>query len=596
MSTSNEKYAHFRQFFNSLDTDGNGVVRRKELHAAVQGSLGDALAQAFDTLDDNADGTLTWEEFAQLLARLPGVPDGDLSTESLFALIDRDGSGTISAQELLHVLASLGTELTLEGAEAMVREFDHDGNGAIDLKEFAGLLNELRNHPPAPQTNAPPHVVLNMDVNNTVIMFDSATGADPRALISMVLANSTWGTVDETGERWTPITRDPSVVAPGRGLVTYTSFVAQRVPITGDVREQKRLRRSMLREFVSEGKPGEIYLPQAERLFAALQLPEAIAGSELARAAGLGGKTVVLLPSFLRLLWRLSSEGRSFTVVFRTFGHDLDQFVVEYNALWEARHPLFPLRGQPGAVVRDGSDGGPDMRVRLRSMDGCGTYHRTGTGAGEQDLVLVMGTIEQPEQATVDGRKSYEARIAAGEPLRLIRGSEGIREYLAEQTRRPQTLALRDFYQGWEQAACTAPGGKSLLVEDDAPDVLQIFFDDHILPLDAKIVDARRAKAGAPALPIAAVYGSHLIRAEPLRAIGEPDYFYEAVVEAEKRWRERGSRLCALARALGDLDHLRKALAALSTHGATKNLSYTPHQQSDAVLLTSSEVTFEDDI
>lgn len=87
-----------------------------------------------------------------------------------------------------------------------------------------------------------------------------------------------------------------------------------------------------------------------------------------------------------------------------------------------------------------------------------------------------------------------------------------------------------------------------------------------------------------------------LIRAEPLRAIGEPDYFYEAVVEAEKRWRERGSRLCALARALGDLDHLRKALAALSARGATKNLSYTPHQQSDAVLLTSSEVTFEDDI
>lgn len=83
-----------------------------------------------------------------------------------------------------------------------------------------------------------------------------------------------------------------------------------------------------------------------------------------------------------------------------------------------------------------------------------------------------------------------------------------------------------------------------------------------------------------------------LIRADPLRAIGEPDYFYEAVVEAEKRWRERGSRLCAL----GDLDHLRKALAALSARGATKNLSYTPHQQSDAVLLTSSEVTFEDDI
>jgi hypothetical protein len=172
-----------------------------------------------------------------------------------------------------------------------------------------------------------------------------------------------------------------------------------------------------------------------------------------------------------------------------------------------SRHPLFPLRGTPGAVVRDGSDGGPDLRMHLSSADGCGTYHRVGTGAGAQSLPLVLGTLEQPAEATLEGLRSCEARAQAGEPLRLIHGSAAIIPYLAEETRRPRTLALRDFYQGWETADCKALGGKSLLLEDDAPDPPQLFVDDHILPADAKIVDARRAREGAPVLPIAAVYG-----------------------------------------------------------------------------------------
>lgn len=594
MHATSDKHASFRRLFASLDVDGDGVVQRKELIAAAQSSLAGVFAAAFAALDDDGDGTLSWDELRAFLARMPEAPDDGLDTQGLFALIDRDGSGTITAQELLHVLTALDPEFTLAGAEAMVREFDHDGNGTIDLKEFTSCLDDLRAHPPAPQTDASPHIVLNMDVNNTVIMFDSATGADARALISMVLANAAWGTIDASGERWTPASREPSVVAPGRDLVTYTSFVVRRIPMTGDVQEQKRRRRDMLREFVSVGQAGEVYLPFAERLIAALELPAAVRGGELARAAGLAGGTVLLLPSFMRLLWRLASEGRSFTVVFRTFGHDLGALAAEYNALWEARHPLFPLQGEPGAVVRDGSQGGPDMRMRLHSVDGCGTYHRVGVGAGEEHLSLVMGTIEQPEHATAEGRASYERRIAEGEPWRLIRGSGAISEFLAEQTRRPQTLALRDFYQGWEQAECKAPGGKPLLVEDDAADVLQVFFDDHILPVDAKIVDARRARADAPMLPAAAVYGTHLIRAEPLSSIGEPDYFYDALVDAEKRWRARGARRRLLARALGDLEHMREALAALAGRGPATDFSYTSHQQSDAVTLTSSTATFED--
>jgi hypothetical protein len=207
-----------------------------------------------------------------------------------------------------------------------------------------------------------------------------------------------------------------------------------------------------------------------------------------------------------------------------------------------------------------------------------------------------MGTIDQPAHATLQGRKSYEARIEAGEPIQLIRGGRAIAQYLGEQTRRSQTLALRDFYPGWEQATCTAPGGKALLIEEDAPDVLQIFFDDHILPSDAKIVCAHPTEEDLPMLPIAAVYGSHLIRAEPLRSIGEPNYFYDAVMEAENLWRQRGARRQLLAQALSNMTQLRQALGVLAAGGITRECDYTPYYQSDAVLLTPSDTTFEDSI
>jgi CheY-like chemotaxis protein len=50
---------------SSLDakSESQNSSSREELLGAAQGSLGSALVKAFDTLDDDADGTLTWEEF-----------------------------------------------------------------------------------------------------------------------------------------------------------------------------------------------------------------------------------------------------------------------------------------------------------------------------------------------------------------------------------------------------------------------------------------------------------------------------------------------------------------------------------------------------
>ncbi|ABP00426.1 predicted protein [Ostreococcus lucimarinus CCE9901] len=57
-----------------------------------------------------------------------------------FDIFDVDGGGTITAEELGEVMKSLGQKPTRAQLEAMVREIDADGDGAIDFPEFLTMM------------------------------------------------------------------------------------------------------------------------------------------------------------------------------------------------------------------------------------------------------------------------------------------------------------------------------------------------------------------------------------------------------------------------------------------------------------------------
>ena len=55
-------------------------------------------------------------------------------TRAAFAVFDKDGSGTISADELRQVMKSLGEDLTDKEIDEMLAEADKDKSGTIDCK------------------------------------------------------------------------------------------------------------------------------------------------------------------------------------------------------------------------------------------------------------------------------------------------------------------------------------------------------------------------------------------------------------------------------------------------------------------------------
>merc|ERR1711907_710988 len=62
--------------------------------------------------------------------------------EEVFRLFDRDGSGSITANELVHLFAALGHPKSQEDAMDLVVELDVDKSGCLSFDEFQAYLEE----------------------------------------------------------------------------------------------------------------------------------------------------------------------------------------------------------------------------------------------------------------------------------------------------------------------------------------------------------------------------------------------------------------------------------------------------------------------
>jgi Ca2+-binding EF-hand superfamily protein len=137
-----------RDTFAQFDSNRNGYLERGELARALD-TLGfrsdsKAVSAAMGRYDDDWNGRLDVNEFAELFRDVlrHETPGSDL--RDVFERHDRNRNGYLEVRELRAALAALGVEATAPAAAAVLREFDDDLNGRLDLGEFHQLVWELR--------------------------------------------------------------------------------------------------------------------------------------------------------------------------------------------------------------------------------------------------------------------------------------------------------------------------------------------------------------------------------------------------------------------------------------------------------------------
>jgi len=146
LSPKQKKEIH--DVFLLFDQDGNGQISNKEFkhfldalgHPTTQEEMNDMMLH----IDQDKNGTLSEVEFIDFMSSKMSAMEEHESpeelTRALFAVFDKDNSGSITAQELRHTLQSLGTTLSEDDLHDFVKDFDESGEGHIDLEEFARVI------------------------------------------------------------------------------------------------------------------------------------------------------------------------------------------------------------------------------------------------------------------------------------------------------------------------------------------------------------------------------------------------------------------------------------------------------------------------
>ncbi|KAJ2691638.1 hypothetical protein H4R19_006323, partial [Coemansia spiralis] len=147
VDASNEQnIKELRDAFALFDKDSNGVITTDELgmlmrslsHNPTEAEIRDMISE----VDENGDGKIDFSEFIAMMARQPMNSEGGSEGEIVeaFRVFDKNGDGVISADELRHIMTSLGEKLTEEEIAEMIREADIDGDGKINYEEFAKMM------------------------------------------------------------------------------------------------------------------------------------------------------------------------------------------------------------------------------------------------------------------------------------------------------------------------------------------------------------------------------------------------------------------------------------------------------------------------
>ena len=98
------------------------------------------LAEVRKEIDPNNEGFIRFENLKKVMeGKLKEVDTyEDLIKE--FQLLDKDGDGKIPAPEFKQYMKNMGSKMTQEQLDEMMKEADSKGDGSVDIEEFCQRL------------------------------------------------------------------------------------------------------------------------------------------------------------------------------------------------------------------------------------------------------------------------------------------------------------------------------------------------------------------------------------------------------------------------------------------------------------------------
>ena len=141
-----------RSVFKFYDADGSGKVSAAEVHKALA-QMGINLAPeqvnaVMAQYDFNQDGEWDFSEFYQFYIKVVANTQQTLTFEQevqgVFNLLDGNKNGRVDTKELKAFFTQVGCPLTDEELGDLVRMYDTNNTGYLELPEFTNIYKDAK--------------------------------------------------------------------------------------------------------------------------------------------------------------------------------------------------------------------------------------------------------------------------------------------------------------------------------------------------------------------------------------------------------------------------------------------------------------------
>jgi len=146
LDVSADEVNEMNEAFDMFDPSGTGTIDYQEARVCFR-ALGfdvnrQRLAAMIGDHDRERTGHITRAAYVEIASQLYMERTPEVALESAFSLFDDQGTGKISRKDLRRVCRELGEALSDDELQAMIDEFDTDGDGLIDIEDFKSVLQE----------------------------------------------------------------------------------------------------------------------------------------------------------------------------------------------------------------------------------------------------------------------------------------------------------------------------------------------------------------------------------------------------------------------------------------------------------------------
>ena len=140
---TDEKLKECKIIFDLIDKDKDTRITPEELGPALRVCGASPSQQELDmAIQSSGDKSnlITFEKFINIYENLINNQDSEEDIINELKKLDKNGSGTITVNDLKNLLANYGEVLTKEEVDDVIQEANPDKGGNINIEKFAKIL------------------------------------------------------------------------------------------------------------------------------------------------------------------------------------------------------------------------------------------------------------------------------------------------------------------------------------------------------------------------------------------------------------------------------------------------------------------------